>query len=108
MFSDAPEAVAAALEGRGFRLHDSQRRYRFGREVTEQIPGFELVVDDEELQVMVFPERGSSHSPLEPDRRQADAARVAFRRCMALLTAVRAAERTHDVVRQSMASAALL
>jgi hypothetical protein len=66
VFSDAPEAVAAALEGRGFRLRDSQRRYRLNREVAEQIPGFELVVDDEELQVMVFPERGSSHSPLSP------------------------------------------
>ena len=66
MFSDSPEAVAAALEARGFRLHDSQRRYRFGREMTEQIPGYELVVDDEELQVMVFPERGSNHSPLSP------------------------------------------
>jgi hypothetical protein len=66
VFSDAPEDVAAALEQRGFRVHDSQRRYRFGRELTEQIPGFELIVDDEELQVMVFPERGSSHSPLSP------------------------------------------
>jgi hypothetical protein len=66
VFSDSPEAVAAALEVRGFRLHDNQRRYRFGREVTEQIPGFELVVDDEELRVMVFPERGSGHSPLSP------------------------------------------
>ena len=66
VFSDAPEAVAAALELHGLRPHDSQRRYRFGRESTEQIPGFELVVDDEELQVMVFPERGASHSPLSP------------------------------------------
>jgi hypothetical protein len=66
VFSDSPEAVAAALEARGLRLHDSQRRYRFGRELTEQIPGFDLMVDDEELQVMVFPERGSSHSPLSP------------------------------------------
>lgn len=66
VFSDSPEAVAAALEARGFRLHDSQRRYRFGPEVTEQIPGFELVVDAEELQVMVFRERGSGHAPLSP------------------------------------------
>jgi hypothetical protein len=66
VFSDAPEAVAAALEAQGLRLHDSQRRYRFGRDATEQIPGFELMVDDEELEVMVFPERGSSHSPLSP------------------------------------------
>lgn len=66
VFSDSPEAVAAALEQRGFRLHDSQRRYRFGRDLAEQIPGFELMVDDEELQVMVFPERGPRHSPLSP------------------------------------------
>lgn len=66
VFSDAPEDVAAALEGHGFRVHDSQRRYRFNREVTEQIPGYELTADDEELQVMVFPERGASHSPLSP------------------------------------------
>jgi hypothetical protein len=66
VFSDSPEAVAAALEERGFRLRDSQRRYRFGRELTEQIPGFDLMVDEEDLQVMVFPERGSSHSPLSP------------------------------------------
>jgi hypothetical protein len=66
VFSDAPEAVAAALEERGLRLHDSQRRYRFGRELVEQIPGFDLVVDEEELQVMVFPERGPKHSPLSP------------------------------------------
>jgi hypothetical protein len=66
VFSDRPEDVAFALEGRGFRLHDSQRRFRFGRDVTERIPGFELMVDDEELEIMVFPERGSGHSPLSP------------------------------------------
>jgi hypothetical protein len=66
VFSDSPEAVAAALEARGYRLHHSQRRFRFGRDVAEQIPGYELMVDDEELEVMVFPERGSGHSPLSP------------------------------------------
>jgi len=66
VFSDSPEAVAAALEGCGFRLHDNQRRYRFGREETTEIPGYDLMVDDEELQVMVFPERGPRHSPLSP------------------------------------------
>jgi hypothetical protein len=66
VFSDSPEVVAAALEEHGFRLHDSQRRYRFGRDATEQIPGFELIVDGAELEVMVFPERGSGHAPLSP------------------------------------------
>lgn len=66
VFSDSPEAVASTLEGRGLRLRDSQRRYRFGRDLLEQIPGYELVVDDEDLEIMVFPERGSGHSPLSP------------------------------------------
>jgi hypothetical protein len=66
VFSDSPEDVAATLERHGLRLHDSQRRYRLNRELTEQIPGFELVLDDEQLEVMVFPERGSGHAPLSP------------------------------------------
>ena len=66
VFSDAPEAVAAALEDRGLRLRDSQRRYRFRRESAVQIPGYDLTVDEEELEVMVFPERGSAHAPLSP------------------------------------------
>jgi hypothetical protein len=66
VYSDSPEAVAAALEQQGLRLHDSQRRYRFSRELTEEIPGFQLMVDGEEVEVMVFPERGPRHSPLSP------------------------------------------
>ena len=65
-FSDSPEAVAGALEQHGLRLHDSHRRYRFGRDATGQIPGFECIVDGAELEVMVFPERGSGHAPLSP------------------------------------------
>jgi hypothetical protein len=78
VFSDSPEAVAGALESYGVRLRDAQRRYRFGRHETEVIPGFELNVDDEEIEVMVFPERGPKHAPLsavdgKPMRRAARA-----------------------------------
>ena len=66
VFSDAPELVAATLEAGGGRVRDSQRRYRFGPDDYPQIPGFELVLDDEELQVMVFPERGAHHAPQSP------------------------------------------
>jgi hypothetical protein len=66
VFSDAPEFVAATLEAGGSRPYDSQRRYRFGRDENSQIPGFELVLDDEEVQVMVFPERGAHHAPQSP------------------------------------------
>jgi hypothetical protein len=64
VFSDSPELVAAALEAQGNRVYDSQRRYRFGRDDLPQIPGFELMLDEEDIEVMVFPERGSHHAPL--------------------------------------------
>lgn len=66
VFGDSPEVVAGALESRGLRLRDAQRRYRFGRNEIELIPGFEVLLEDEELEVMVFPERGSGHAPLSP------------------------------------------
>ena len=66
VFSDSPELVAATLETCGVRVHDSQRRYRFGPDDNTQIPGFELVLEDEDVQVMVFPERGAHHAPQSP------------------------------------------
>ena len=66
VFSDSPEAVAGVLESRGYRLRDTQRRYRFGRNDVDLVPGFTLNVEDEEVEVIVFPERGSSHAPLSP------------------------------------------
>jgi hypothetical protein len=66
VFSDAPEAVAAVLEERGLRPRDSQRRYRTGKDALEQVPGFSVRVEGEELEVMVFPERGSAHAPRSP------------------------------------------
>ncbi len=66
VFSDSPELVADVLGETGRRVSDSQRRYRLNRYDALQIPGFELVVDDEEVEVMVFPERGAHHAPLSP------------------------------------------
>jgi hypothetical protein len=66
VFSDSPELVAEALEAAGNRIHNSQRRYRFAADQTQQVPGFELLLEDEELQVMVFSERGAHHAPQSP------------------------------------------
>lgn len=66
VFSDSPELVAEALEAEGGRVYDTQRRYRFGPDDNQEIPGFEFVLDDEELKVMVFPERGAHHAPQSP------------------------------------------
>jgi len=65
-FSDSPEVVAAALASHGLHVRDSQRRYRFGGQGAELIPGFEFVIEGDELEVMVFPERASGHAPLSP------------------------------------------
>jgi hypothetical protein len=65
-FSDAPEAVAEALANHGARVYDCQRRYRFGRDDAALIPGFEMAWDDEQVQVMVFAERGAHHAPWSP------------------------------------------
>jgi len=47
-------------------LRDSQRRYRFGGQRVELVPGFEFFEAGEELEVTVFRERGSGHAPLSP------------------------------------------
>lgn len=65
-FSDSPELIAAVLEADGGRVYDTQRRYRFGPEDNQEIPGFEFVLDDEEIKVMVFSERGAHHAPQSP------------------------------------------
>lgn len=66
VFADSPELVAMTLEAGGGRVYDTQRRYRFGPDDNQEIPGFEFALDDEELKVMVFPERGGHHAPLSP------------------------------------------
>lgn len=66
VFSDAPEDVVAVLESNRLRPRDSQRRYRFGKDVLEQVPGFALHLEGEDLAIMVFPERGAAHAPLSP------------------------------------------
>jgi hypothetical protein len=66
VFSDSPELVAETLEAGGGRVRNTQRRYRFGPNNSVHIPGFELLVEDEEVQVMVFSERGAHHAPTSP------------------------------------------
>jgi hypothetical protein len=66
VFSDSPEVVADRLHAYGHKVRDAQRRYRFGRDDTTEIPGFELVHEGEDVEIMVFPERGSQHAPLSP------------------------------------------
>ena len=66
VFADSPELVAAALAAQGIQVRDCQRRYRFGGQRVDLVPGFELTRDGERVEVMVFPERGAHHAPLSP------------------------------------------
>lgn len=85
-FADAPELVVAELNARGIHTRDCQRRYRFGGQRVEQLPGFEFTREGERVEVIVFPERGAHHAPLSPvdQRPMRRAARAAV---LALLSA---------------------
>lgn len=86
LFCDSPEVVAAALESRGYKLGDCERRYRFKpREVGRSVPGFRFAVDGAEVWAMVFPENGLRQAPLSPvDRRPME--RAPRRRVAALIS----------------------
>jgi hypothetical protein len=67
VFADAPELVAAVLEGEDpGGVRDVQRRYRLDAETTVQMPGFSFMRGNEEVEVIVFPERAAHHAPLSP------------------------------------------
>jgi hypothetical protein len=65
-FADSPELVAAELAIHGVSPRDVQRRYRFGGQRVEQLPGFSFVRDGELVEVLVFPERGAQLAPVSP------------------------------------------
>jgi hypothetical protein len=66
VFADAPELVAASLEGDGEGLRDCLRRYRLDAETTVQMPGYSFARAGEQIDVIVFPERAAHHAPLSP------------------------------------------
>jgi hypothetical protein len=65
VFADAPELVAATLEVAG-GVRDVQRRFRLDANTVVQMPGFSFTRGAEEVEVIVFPERGAHHAPLSP------------------------------------------
>ena len=70
VFADAPELVAASLESASYGVRDCQRRFRLDADTTVQMPGFTFARDDEEIEIIVFPERAMHQPPLSPvDRR---------------------------------------
>lgn len=67
VFADAPELVAAVLEDDGLGgLRDVQRRFRLHADTIVQMPGFAFTRGSEQVEVIVFPERGAHHAPLSP------------------------------------------
>jgi hypothetical protein len=67
VFADAPELVAAALEGDGSgAVRDVQRRFRLDADTVVRMPGFSVMRGRDEIEVIVFPERSAHHAPLSP------------------------------------------
>ena len=66
VFSDAPEDVAMTLQAWGVAYRDCQRRYRYnGRGIT-LIPGYRFSFLREDVEALVFPEKGLRQAPMSP------------------------------------------
>jgi hypothetical protein len=65
-FSDSPELVRALLIAHGPIVRDVQRRYRFGGQRNELVPGFSFRHRGETIDVLTFPENGTREAPLSP------------------------------------------
>lgn len=78
VFTDSPELVAAMLEKHAGSVRNTQRRYRFGGQRTEIVPGFSFARGGAVIEVMTFPQDGERQAPLSPvDRRPMRRARRA-------------------------------
>jgi len=86
LFTDAPEEVVLALEERGIPYRDCQRRYRYNSRGISIVPGYRFRFRSEQIDALVFPEKGLRQAPMSPvDRRPMPRARR--ERVVALLNA---------------------
>jgi hypothetical protein len=66
VFSDAAEAVGAALAALGMPGRAVDQRLRVRRDASNVFPGFRFRNGEFEFAVTVFPERGRGNAPLSP------------------------------------------
>jgi hypothetical protein len=64
LFSDAAEAVGAALDGLRLPARSFDQRLRTRRDESETFPGFRFRYGEFEVAATVFPERGRGNAPL--------------------------------------------
>ena len=82
LFTDAPEEVLLVLEGRGLGIRNCQRRYRYNGNGRNPVivPGFRVALRGEQIDALVFPEKGLRQAPMSPidgrPMRRADCAKV--------------------------------
>ncbi|MCK6371968.1 MAG: hypothetical protein L6Q83_11735 [Gammaproteobacteria bacterium] len=63
-FSDAAEAVGAALDRLGLANRPFEQRLRLRRDRSEPFPGYRFACEGFDCAVTVFPERGRGNAPL--------------------------------------------
>lgn len=66
VFADSPEAVREHLCRQIGAVRDTQRRFRFGGQRSELVPGFAFAYNSELVEVTAFAENGAREAPLSP------------------------------------------
>lgn len=66
LFTDAPENVAMSLDAWGKTYRDCQRRHRYNGRGVALIPGFRFDIRGQQVEALVFPEKGLRQAPMSP------------------------------------------
>ena len=70
LFTDAPEEVILKIEENGIRYRNYERRHRYSVQRVSIIPGYRFTFRGEQVDALVFPEKGLRQAPMSPvDRR---------------------------------------
>lgn len=66
VYTDSPERIDALLIDRKIPFEHIEKRARFPQQASEYYPGFQFLVKDITITIMIFPERRAKHSPMSP------------------------------------------
>ncbi|HTX23162.1 MAG TPA: hypothetical protein VMD03_00765 [Steroidobacteraceae bacterium] len=66
LFADSPEAVAISLMDQGIRHEITARRVRMNADRVLEYPGVRFEIDDQAIEVTVFPADGLRQAPVSP------------------------------------------
>ena len=66
VFTDAPEQIAAVLDGHQIPFRDCQRRYRVSLKESTTYPGYSFSAGNIRVDAIAFPEKALRQAPLSP------------------------------------------